>query len=73
MVAAYVATMITQGEIMNKRGRPRKEDARTNGYRIRMTDDESKKLEELQQICCTSKAEVIRCALSDYYDKLTQK
>ena len=55
---------------MTKRGRPKKEDAKTNGYRLRMTDDENKRLEELQQICGTTKAEIIRQALSDYHDKI---
>lgn len=59
---------------MAKRGRPTKQhDAKTTGYRIRMTETEMQQLDELQQLCDTSKAEVIRHALACYYNKTIKK
>lgn len=57
---------------MANRGRPKKEDVRSKGYRIRMNDDELEMLEKLQQMHNASKAEVIRNALSEYYNKTTK-
>lgn len=59
---------------MAKRGRPTKQhDAKTTGYRIRMTETEMQQLDELQRLCGTSKAEVIRHALACYYTKTIKK
>lgn len=71
--AAVVLQDEIMNETMNKRGRPKKENARTNGYRIRMTDEESANLDELQKIYNLPKAQIIRDALSEYYDKTIKK
>ncbi|RGE72627.1 hypothetical protein [Eisenbergiella massiliensis] len=53
-------------------GRPPKEDARENQYRLRMSDEELRKLE----ICCKktglSKAEVIRKGIEKVYEETNE-
>lgn len=58
---------------MKKRGRPKTDDARTYGYRIRLNSKEQTQLEELQQISNLPKAQVIRTALLDYHKKITKQ
>jgi hypothetical protein len=58
---------------MAKRGRPAKPDTKNVGYRIRMNETEMQQLDELQQLCGTSKAEVIRHALSSYHTKIIKQ
>ena len=57
---------------MAKRGRPFKEDARKNQYRIRMNDDENNRLEKLSKSTGMGRADVIRVAL-EKYEELTNK
>lgn len=54
---------------MNKRGRPKKEDARIYGYRIRLNTEEQSQMDELSQIYHLPKAQIIRIAILDYYKK----
>lgn len=55
-----------------KMGRPPKDDSRDNQYRIRLSDEELRKLE----ICCQktglSKAEVIRKGIEKLYEELNK-
>lgn len=54
----------------SKKGRPPKEDSRDNQYRIRLTDEELRKLD----FCCEktglSKADVIRRGIEAVYQEI---
>lgn len=54
-----------------KMGRPT-DNPRTNGYRIRMTDDELKKLEECCEKTKLSKADVIRLGIEKVYESINK-
>lgn len=58
---------------MKKRGRPKTDDARTYGYRLRLNSKEQTQLEELQQISHLPKSQVLRQALLDYHRKITKQ
>lgn len=58
---------------MNKRGRPKKDDARIHGYRIRLNTEEQTQLEDLQNICNMPRAQIIRAAILDYYKKIKKQ
>lgn len=58
---------------MNKRGRPKKDDARIYGCRIRFNTKEQLQLEELRTICDMPKAQIIRTAILDYYKKIKKQ
>lgn len=53
-------------------GRPPKEDSRENQYRIRMSNEELRKL----NVCCEktglSKAEIIRKGIEKVYEEITR-
>lgn len=53
-------------------GRPPKEDSRENQYRIRMSDEELRKL----NVCCEktglNKAEIIRKGIEKVYEEITR-
>lgn len=52
-----------------KMGRPT-DNPKTNNYRIRMTDEELKKLEECCEITGFSKADIIRMGIDKVYQEL---
>lgn len=51
---------------MAKRGRPFKEDARKNQYRVRLNDDERNRLERLTKMTGMGQCDVFRTALENY-------
>ena len=51
-----------------KMGRPT-DNPKKNGYRIRMTDDELRKLEECCRLTKLSKADVIRLGIDKIYQE----
>lgn len=51
---------------MNKNGRPKSENSRTQGYRVRLNDEEMDRLNSLSKKNRKSKAEIIRLALLIY-------
>ena len=51
-----------------KRGRPTKENKRDNSYRIRMNEEEKQMLIHMSERNGLTKADVIREALSAYYE-----
>lgn len=53
---------------MKKRGRPTKDDKRDDSYRIRLNAEERQMLEQISELSGRTKADVIRIALSSYYD-----
>ena len=55
-----------------KKGRPKKEIARTFGYRLRLSMGELYALEYIQEISGKSKAQIIRDGIRDQYNKATE-
>ena len=53
---------------MKKRGRPTKDNKRDDSYRIRLNAEERQMLEQISELSGRTKADVIRIALSSYYD-----
>lgn len=53
---------------MKKRGRPAKYNKRDDSYRIRLNAEERQMLEQISELSGRTKADVIREALSAYYD-----
>ena len=53
---------------MKKRGRPAKDSKRDDSYRIRLNAEERQMLEQISELSGRTKADVIRIALSSYYD-----
>ena len=51
-----------------KRGRPAKDNKRDDSYRIRLNAEERQMLEQISELSGRTKADVIRIALSSYYD-----
>ena len=51
-----------------KRGRPTKDNKRDNSYRIRMNEEEKQMLAQISEWSGLTKADVIREALSAYYE-----
>ena len=54
--------------IKKKRGRPSTGEARTYGYRVRLTEDEAEILDYLSDKLGKSKAEVLRKGLAIQYN-----
>lgn len=52
-----------------KRGRPRSKNARMLGYRLRLNSEEYQILQRSSELSGQNKANVIRIALRDYYEK----
>jgi len=52
------------------RGRPKLSDSRDNQYRVRLNDEESRKLNYVSETTGKPKSEVFRYALIDYYNKV---
>ena len=53
---------------MKKRGRPTKDNKRDDSYRIRMNEEEKQMLTQISEWSGLTKADVIRKALSAYYE-----
>lgn len=53
---------------MKKRGRPTKDNKRDDSYRIRLNAEEKQMLTQMSEWSGLTKADVIRIALSSYYD-----
>ena len=51
-----------------KRGRPRSENTRAFGYRLRLNSEEYQILQRSSELSGQNKANVIRIALRDYYE-----
>ena len=51
-----------------KRGRPTKDNKRDDSYRIRLNAEEKQMLTQISEWSGLTKADVIRKALSEYYD-----
>ncbi|MCK9251818.1 MAG: hypothetical protein M0P55_03595 [Clostridiales bacterium] len=54
-------------------GRPPKESTRDHQYRIRLSDDELKKLDECARITGRAKADIIREGIDKVYQELMAK
>lgn len=53
---------------MNGRGRPKKDNAKTGQYRIRLSQDEEAKLARISEETGVSKADILRKGLKMQYD-----
>ena len=51
---------------MNKKGRPASGDARKYGYRVRLNDEENRRLDYLSKKNGKTKADILRTALLVY-------
>lgn len=58
---------------MDKRGRPISDNPRTDGYRLRMTKEERKLLDDTCAITGMSKADTIRLAIDRLYNSELEK
>ena len=54
-------------------GRPPKDNSRENQYRLRMSDEELRKLEECCQKTGLNKAEVIRRGIEKVYNEVKEQ
>lgn len=52
------------------RGRPKLSDSRNNQYRVRLNDEENRKLNYSSSVTGKPKSEIFRLALIDYYNKV---
>ena len=52
------------------RGRPKLEDSRDNQYRVRLNDEEDRRLDYVSERLGKPKSEILRLALDDYYNKI---
>lgn len=52
------------------RGRPKLDDSRNNQYRVRLNDEENRKLDYASTVTGKPKSEIFRLALIDYYNKV---
>lgn len=56
-----------------KRGRPRSENTRAFGYRLRLNSEEYQILQRSSELSGQNKANVIRIALRDYYENIIRE
>lgn len=54
-------------------GRPPSENPKDRGYRLRMTDEDLKKLDYCSKVLGMTKAEVIRHGIDEMYEKALKK
>ena len=52
------------------RGRPKLNDSRDNQYRVRLNNEENRKLSYVSEVTGKPKSEIFRYALVDYYNKV---
>jgi len=52
------------------RGRPKLEDSRSNQYRVRLNDEENRRLDYVSKRLDKPKSEILRLALSEYYNHI---